>query len=174
VETDDFVAICFSAPTVELLTARETARHKLLASLGPDAMTDDFDPAEARARLRRHGDAPIGVAIMAQNAMAGIGNEFKSEVLFLRRVNPFATVESLDDDTLDSLIAESHRVLRLNQHTNARRTRFALDERERGWVYGRGGQPCRVCGTVVRVRRQGLEGRTTYYCPQCQGVEMTT
>ncbi len=170
VETDDFVAICFSAPHVELMTAREAARHRQLTALGPDAMTVAFNPAEARDRLRRRPDVAIGVAIMSQSAMAGVGNEFKSEIFFIRRVNPFVAVGEIDDPTLDALVSESHRLLRLNEHSNARRTRFALDERERGWVYGRAGQPCRVCGTSILVRRQGLDGRTTYYCPQCQGV----
>lgn len=168
IETATFVVVCFSAPLVELLSAREAARHPQLAALGPDAMTSQFDPTAAQARIRQRPDVPIGVAIMSQSAMAGVGNEFKSEIFFIRRVDPFALVGDLSDDILDGLILESHKLLQLNEHSNSRRTRFALNSRERGWVYGRAGEPCRVCGERIRVRRQGMDGRTTYYCPECQ------
>src|SRR6202012_5733376 len=82
--TDAFIAICFSAPVVELMTARETLRHPQLTKLGPDAIADEFDPMEARRRLRQYAAEPIGVAIMKQSAMAGVGNIYKSEVLFIR------------------------------------------------------------------------------------------
>jgi endonuclease-8 len=166
----DMVAACFAAPVVELLTAREVARHPLLASLGPDAITLDFDAAEARRRMLAEPDLEIGVALMNQRAMAGVGNVFKSEVLFLRRVSPFVRVAELPPEALDALIAESHRLLRLNRDGRMRRTRSALDPDARLWVYGRSRLPCRVCGTRIQMRRQGPDARSTYFCPRCQGV----
>ncbi|BDI29786.1 putative endonuclease 8 2 [Capsulimonas corticalis] len=170
VATEDFVAPCFSAPVVELLSGRETARHPQLAALGPDAMTEAFDPSEARARLRRHADVPLGVALMNQRAMAGVGNVYKSEVMFLQRLSPFAPLKDLPDEQLDAVIAVSHKLMRANETNGARRTRFGLDQSQRLWVYGRSGEPCRQCGTTILMRRQGLDGRSTYYCPQCQNV----
>ena len=170
VRTQDFVAPCFSAPVVELLTGRETARHPQLAALGPDAMTIEFDPSEARARLRRHADVPLGVALMNQRAMAGVGNVYKSEVMFLQRVSPFLPLKDLTDEQLDAVIAASHKLMRANETRGERRTNFGLDTSQRLWVYGRGGEPCRQCGTKIQMRRQGLDGRSTYYCPQCQNV----
>ena len=171
IRTGDFVAPCFSAPVVELLTEREAKRHPSLASLGPDAITAEFDPADARRRILRRADLPIGVALLDQRAMAGVGNVYKSEVLFLKRVSPFLTVGELGEEVLDALVAESHRLLLLNRENGVRRTSFGLDERRRLWVYGRSGEPCRVCGTPIRMRRQGMDARSTYYCPSCQGVE---
>ena len=168
--TDAFLAICFSAPVVELMTARETLRHPQLTTLGPDAIAGEFDPIEARRRIREYADAPIGVAIMKQSAMSGVGNVYKSEVLFIRRINPFAPVRDLDDAALDGLIAESRKLLLLNRGRGERQTRFVLSSSERLWAYGRMNEPCLVCGTKLRMRRQGLEGRSTYYCPQCQSV----
>lgn len=165
--TDEFVAPCFSAPVVELLTARESTRHPQLSTRGPDAMTDDFDAARAREGLKLRADLPIGVAIMDQRAMAGVGNVYKSEVLFLRRISPFTPVRDLSDSDLDGLIAESHKLLVLNRTSTMRQTNFSLS-RERLWVYGRSGSPCLVCGTIVKMRRQGAEGRSTYFCPYCQ------
>ena len=171
--TDAFVAPCFSAPVVELLSARETARHPQLVSLGPDAMTDAFNPDEAFNKLRSHPDVPVGVALMNQRAMSGVGNVFKSEVMFIRRVCPFSFVREIPDDTLRGLIAVSHVLLQLNAVRGHRQTRFTLNSRERLWVYGRNGEQCRVCHSIIKMRRQGLDGRSTYYCPQCQNVDLT-
>ena len=168
--TQDFVTPCFSAPVVDLLTAAETARHPQLAALGPDAMTPEFDAAAARARIRQRPELPIGVALMNQRLMSGVGNVYKSEVLFLQRLSPFALVGDLSDETLDKLIEESHRLMRLNETNGGRRTMFTLDQSKKVWVYGRSGEPCRVCGETIRMRRQGLDARSTYYCPNCQGV----
>lgn len=166
--TNDFVAPCFSAPVVELLTEWQAQRHPSLAGLGPDAMTEEFDPEAAFQRLRRHPDAEIGVAIMNQKAMAGVGNVYKSEVLFIRRLSPFRKVKELSDDDLRALIAESHRLLRLNEKRGDRQTHFSLRSNEKLWAYGRSGEPCRVCGERIRMRRQGFEARSTYFCPRCQ------
>jgi len=168
--TEDFVAPCFSAPVVELLTARQMERHPELAALGPDAMTERFDAEEAKRRMLRRPDAEIAVALLNQRLMAGVGNVFKSEVLFICRVSPFLKVVELPEETIDRLIEESHRLLRLNEGGGARRTRFGLNDRQKLWVYGRSGEPCYACGEKVRMRRQGLDARSTYYCPRCQGA----
>lgn len=168
--TADFVAPCFSAPVVELLTESQAQRHPSLANLGPDAMTEAFDPEEALRRLRRHPDVEIGVALMNQRLLAGVGNIYKSETLFVQRVSPFRKVRELDDETLTGLIAAAHRLLRANEHNGERRTMFGLGERDRLWIYGRSGSPCRVCGETVRMRRQGMDARSTYYCRNCQNT----
>jgi endonuclease VIII len=169
--TEDFVAPCFNAPVVALMTARQAARAPELTTLGPDAMDADFDPDEAHRRMRRRPEVEIGVALLNQRLMAGVGNVYKSEVLFLKRVSPFLKIEALSDEMLAELIAEAHRLMRLNQDRGSRRTVFGMNNRERLWVYGRSGEPCRVCGTPIRMRRQGMDARSTYFCPNCQEVE---
>jgi len=79
-------------------------------------------------------------------------------------------VDELSEETLRGLIEESHKLLRLNRERGARQTRFTLNQSELLWAYGRSGRPCRVCGTLILMRRQGLDGRSTYYCPRCQSV----
>jgi len=153
---------------VELLTAREAVRHPMLTSRGTDAITPEFDPLLAVSQLRRLNDIPIGVALMNQRAMAGVGNVFKSEVMYICRVNPFDSIRTLDDDRLNALVTQSHNLLVLNGTKGSRRTRFSLDNKARLWVYGRSGQPCFTCGTLIKMKRQGLDGRSTYYCPKCQ------
>ncbi len=165
-ETDEWVAVCFDAPIVELM--RPGQEPELVERLGPDLLDPDVDLAAAVSRMRALGAIPVGEAVMRQDAVAGIGNVYKSEVLFLRRVDPFAPLDALDHEALLALLEEAKRLLRRNLATRRRTTR----ERSSGrlWVYGRSGQPCFACGTRVRMRRQGALGRSTYYCPTCQPV----
>jgi endonuclease-8 len=170
VHTDEYVAPCFSAPVVELLTQWQAQRHQGLQELGPDAITPEFDQEEAKRRVQSRPEAEISVALLNQRLLAGVGNIFKSEVLFVCRVSPFARVATLDEATVEQLVAEAHRLLLLNRTGGERRTMNALDGSKRLWVYGRSGEPCRVCGEPIRMRRQGVDARSTYYCPRCQGV----
>lgn len=168
VETDAYVAPCFDAPVIELVRARDLARHPALAQLGPDAMTDGFDIGAARERMRAEPGREVGVALLDQRVVAGLGNVLKSETLFLARVSPFARVAALDDATVEALLAEGHRLLVANRAGSGRRTRAVLDRRQRLWVYGRAGEPCFACGTSIGSAQQGEDARRTYWCPACQ------
>ncbi|MFN2521248.1 MAG: zinc finger domain-containing protein [Candidatus Limnocylindria bacterium] len=172
VVTEAFVAPCFRPAVATLEPSRVAARTPSLRSLGPDAITIDFDAAEARRRLRNLNGVEIGVALLDQRAIAGLGNVYKSEVLFGRRLSPFARVGELPDDELDGLIAESHRLLLRNRGGGARRTVPGVGPRDGLWVYRRSGRPCRVCSGILAMRRQGTDGRSTYYCPRCQSVSI--
>jgi endonuclease VIII len=167
VETGDRVAVCFAAPVVEWLTPAQEAEHGPLTSLGPDLLAPGFDADAARANLRRRAAQEIGAALMDQLALAGIGNVYKSETLFLCGVHPFARVETLDDATLDRLLATAVREMKRNLAPDAglRRTR---EGPERVWVYRRQGEPCLRCGRAIAMRRQGEGARSTYWCPRCQ------
>jgi endonuclease-8 len=167
-EVEGFVAVCFNAPVVQLLTARGAARDRALTTLGPDLLAPDFDPVAARQGLRRHDDRPIGEALLAQQALAGIGNIYKSETLFLCGVNPFAPVAALSDADLDALVAKARALMSANLSGAPRRTVPLGRGAGRLWVYGRSGEPCRRCGATVRMRRQGEAARSTYWCPSCQ------
>lgn len=162
---------CFSAPVVELLTAQQVARHSALSRLGPDAIAEAFDEGEALRRLKARRELTIGEGLLLQQALAGVGNVFKSEVLFLGRVNPFARIADLSDEVLDHLIAQSRRLLLLNRRPGLRQTRATLDPEGRIWVYRRSGRPCYECGTPIQVRRHGADARSTYFCARCQGVK---
>ena len=165
--TARFVAVCFNAPVVALLSAAELVRHPSLSRLGPDPLSRAFDPAEARRRLRELGDRPVGDALLRQSALAGVGNIYKSESLFLSATNPFRLVRDLTDPELDRLVAKARQLLSENVGAGPRATRPSLT-RERTWVYRRNGKPCRRCGTEIRMRRQGAEARSTYWCGTCQ------
>jgi endonuclease-8 len=173
IETSDAVALCFLSPVVEVLSSAEAARHPALSRLGPDLLKPDFDPAAARRRLRERDEVEIGVALTDQTALAGIGNVYKSEVLFLGGVSPFARVGALGDDALDRLVATARDLMRGNLGSGRRRTTAPLSP-GLAWVYRRSGQACRRCGDEIRRAVQGSEARSTYFCPTCQGSASST
>jgi endonuclease-8 len=178
VGTRDAVAVAFNVPIAELLTARDLARHQQVQALGPDLLADDaaFDPAEANRRLRGCGREAIADALLNQRVVAGIGNVFKSEILFLAGIDPFTPVSSLSDAALDRLVNISRAQLAANVMSRSqtlssavgRRTTRSLDPRKKLWVYGRSGKPCRRCGTAIGSKKTGLHARLTYWCPACQ------
>jgi endonuclease-8 len=169
IETGDRVAVCFAAPVVEWLTPRQESAHAPLATLGPDVLAPGFDASLARANLQAQPGREIGDALLDQRVIAGIGNVYKSETLFLARVSPFARVGSLDPATLDALCTKARALMRANvgEEPALRRTRSAL-RGARLWVYRRQGRPCLRCGAAVRMKRQGEDARSTYWCPACQ------
>ncbi|HVV83883.1 MAG TPA: DNA-formamidopyrimidine glycosylase family protein [Kofleriaceae bacterium] len=168
--TDDFA--CLNAPTVELTARRDPRRSRAVAALGPDLLADDFDPAVAVARARAAGATPIGVVLLDQRVAAGIGNVYKSEVLWLERQSPFTPTSALTDDQLTALYARARTLMRANLGPGARMTRTgprgdrAADERT--WVYGRARRACTRCGAAIVTALQGEQLRRTYYCPTCQ------
>ncbi len=175
-EVPGAVAVCFDAPVVELFESRAEALHPSLGRLGPDLLDPAFDQPEAHRRLRdpSRDATPIAMAMLDQRALAGIGNVYKNEVLWIERVSPFTPVANLDDATLDRLITTARRLLVANASPThgAERVTTAGDRGAPGplYVYGRGGRPCRRCGTPIRSTRQGADvPRTTYWCQSCQG-----
>ena len=170
IDTAEVTAACFSAPVVELLPPRLAREHPALARLGPDLLDPAFDPGAARARLRARGEREIGAALLDQTALAGIGNVYKSETLFLCGTPPRARVRELDDAALDRLIETARRLMSRNLGGGPRRTTSPLAP-GLAWVYRRSGEPCRRCGTAVLRLVQGDPARSTYYCPRCQSGE---
>jgi endonuclease-8 len=165
--TAEYIAVCFNAPTVELLSETAIKRHPVLSKLGPDLLKDTFDWEEVLQRLRSRNNIPIGEALMRQHILAGIGNVYKSEVLFLCKVNPFANVNTYSEHDLKMIVFKARELLKQNLTGKSRATRHTLDQ-QRFWVYERSGFPCRKCGTKIQMRRQGIDGRSTYWCPNCQ------
>ena len=170
--TDRFVAVGFDVPEAEFLTTAALARSRAVARLGPDLLGDAFDRMEALQRLRRDGGREIGTALLDQRAMAGVGTVYKSEVLFVTGVDPFAAVDRLSDDRLLAIIDASRALLAANVGLDSgdarRRTTRRGNPASRVWVSARKGQPCLRCGTPIEMRKQGADARVTYWCPSCQ------
>ena len=166
-EVSDALAVCFAAPTVRLLAPHAAKGDPYLNGLGPDLISDQFDLDETLARLEALAELSLGEALMTQTALSGIGNIYKSETLFVCRLNPFQAVSELDRDSLTRVVQSARELLRRNaQPGSAQRTTAGAAGRY--WVYRRSGQACRVCRSIVRMQRQGALHRSTYYCPSCQ------
>ncbi len=177
-EVEDAQAVCYNAPVVRVLRESELRRDRPLASLGPDLLAEPFDAARAVGNLRGLEGWPLGVAVMHQAAVAGIGNVYKSELLFLEGLDPFEPVASFGDEALHSLLERARELMQVNTNhgsdapfTGRRTTRFeGRSDGTKVWVYGRRGLPCFRCGAAIRMKRQGTALRSTYFCASCQGI----
>ena len=148
--------------TEVLPTASES---RVTGHLGPDLLGPDWDAAEAVRRLERSAARPIGEALLDQRNLAGIGNLFKSEVLFLRGVSPWNQVSEVKD--LPKMVDLARRLLDANKARIGQVTTGDTTPGRQTWVFGRQGAPCRRCGTQIRKRTDGAE-RMTFWCPSCQ------
>jgi len=171
--TADFVAVGFDIPVAVLQSETALARDPDLTRLGPDLLGGSFDEDEALRRLRAHPERPIGEALLDQSVLAGVGNIYKSETLFLCGLSPFTAVAGLTDPALRAVVTTAGKLLATNtrEATPGRIvTRRTLRARPSDslWVYGRAGRPCRRCGTPIVMRRQGPAARVAYFCPKCQ------
>jgi endonuclease-8 len=140
----------------------------VVGHLGPDLLGPDWDPGAAVANLRAQPDVAIGEALLDQRNLAGIGNLYKSEVLFIAGVHPWNPVR--DVGGLDEIVRTAHRLLRANRDHPEQSTTGLLGRGQEHWVYERAGQPCLRCRTPIQRADQGVppRARSTYWCPTCQ------
>lgn len=148
----------------DLAVVPSAEEDRLVGHLGPDLLGDDWDPIEAARRLAGKPDRPIAEALLDQTNLAGIGNLYKCEVLFLRGVWPGTPVRHVPD--LPGLVALAQRLLAANRDRWTQSTTGSLRRGETTYVYGRRAQPCRRCAGPVSKADDGE--RTTYWCPRCQ------
>lgn len=170
--TEDSLAVGFQLGVVGVVP--RTDEDRVVGHLGPDLLGADWDAARAAANLAAQPDRPIGVALLDQRVMAGVGNEYRSELCFLRGVHPATPVAAAGDPLAWADLA--HRLLTANRD---RVVRVTTGDRRRGrttWVYGRAGKPCLRCGTLVEFGALGdgalghraEADRLIFWCPRCQ------
>jgi endonuclease VIII len=162
----EWQAVGYQLGVVEVLpTASEDT---VVGYLGPDLLGPDWDPAEAERRLRGDPVRPVGEALLDQRNLAGIGNVYKAELLFLRGIDPWRPVGEVAD--VAALVGLAQQLLEANKERFGMITTGVARRGEQTWVYGRAGRPCRRCGTPVKSADQGRnpEERITYWCPRCQ------
>ena len=155
IATKEFEAVAFDVPVAEFMTPRDVERRPTLKDLGPDIMADGFEIDEAVARIQARADVEIADALLDQQAIAGIGNIFKSESLFAARVNPFVRVREVPAAQVAKIVTAARNLMRSEPRPALR-------------VYMRGGRLCRRCGTTITRRAQGPNARSTYWCETCQ------
>ena len=191
--TDAGTAYGLLLPVVELV--RTADERTVVGHLGPDPLRDDWDRDEAVRRLRADPDRPLVAALLDQRLMAGLGNLWVNELAFLRRTSPWTRVGDTDVEALVDLAARALR----GSATGVTGYQVTTGDTRRGkshWVAGRAHQPCRRCGTPIRVvagvsersertsvtaatrsadralRGSAVSGdperRRTWWCPRCQ------
>jgi formamidopyrimidine-DNA glycosylase len=142
------------------------------AKLGPDALSEEFTPAYLQAVLKRRS-APVKAALLDQGAIAGIGNIYADEALFLAGISPKRAANSISKprvarlhgairETLEVALGDRGSSFRDYLDPSGREGRHQLKVK----VYSRTGEPCYVCGTAIK--RVQLGGRSTHFCPKCQ------
>jgi formamidopyrimidine-DNA glycosylase len=163
---DTWQAVGYLLGVVEVLPTADEA--SVVGHLGPDLLGPDWDAAEAVRRLVADPKRPVGEALLDQRNLAGIGNIFAAEMLFLRGLSPWRPVGEVAD--LRALVELGHRLLEANKERAGIITTGVVRRGEETWAYGRAGRPCRRCGTTIRRAEQGDAGeeRVRFWCPHCQ------
>ncbi len=182
----DFVALAVNVPVAAFHTERTLARYSQVPKLGLDILSDAYSTEAGVTAMREYAgrkpEAEVGVTLLNQRVMAGLGNVYKSEVAFAAGVNPFRQMGTVTERELEVMAEVSGRYMRANvangssttggdaivTYAGNRRTTHSMNASERLWVYGRQGQECRRCGASVMMRKQGEQVRSTYWCPVCQ------
>lgn len=172
---DDGIALRFRDPRrfgLALWTTTDPLRHPLLRDIGPEPFSDAFGGAWLHARSRGRKTA-IKPFLMDAATVAGVGNIYASEALWITGVHPLRAAGRIAAPRFERIAAAVREVLAAAIRQGGTTLRDFHDEQGRkGWfeqelrVYGRDGQPCPGCGASVRCIRQAQ--RATYYCGHCQ------
>jgi endonuclease-8 len=165
-ENAEHQAVGYRLPVLELLATAE--ENRVVGHLGPDLLGADWDVVEAQRRLTGDPDREVGLALLDQRNLAGIGNLYKAEVLFLRGVSPWARIGDVPE--LAGLLDRVRRMLEANRAGPAQITTGDSRRARQHWVFERDGRPCLRCGTAVLMAEQGdpPRARLSYWCPRCQ------
>src|SRR6516165_2061686 len=111
VATHEYEAVAFNVPIAEFLDPRAEARQDDLRKMGPDLLGESFDEDDALRRMREHDNEDVADVLLNQRVVAGIGNIYKCETLFLCGVNPFARTATVSDDRLRRLVRTARKYL---------------------------------------------------------------
>lgn len=160
-------AVNFDGPILELHRTEDLLRDPVLTELGPDILVEPFDDAEYVRRMRRQETREIGDAVLQQRIVAGIGNIYKAESLFLAGIDPWRTVSTLTDEQLLHVREIATRIMH-DGVLDARTITFKGPGQPGHWAYGRAGLACRRCGNAIQSRKQGEDQRITFWCAHCQ------
>jgi endonuclease-8 len=148
----------FGGPTLRLVRPAELGRDSRLALLGPDILKGPEAVEAAAANIAGAGEVELGIALLNQRLVAGIGNIFKSESCFEAGLDPWRPVESFDREQIDSVLRIAAEQMERGVETG----------RRPGRIYRRNRERCPRCGGRILSRGQGDDNRTTYWCPGCQ------
>jgi formamidopyrimidine-DNA glycosylase len=173
--TDNTVADLRGPTACEVLTPDKV--QAIIDKLGPDPLVDSPRKGEERfvAAVRKSG-VPIGLLLMDQSVVSGIGNVYRAELLFRARLDPHKPGKDVPEETVRALWKDWTKLLKIGVKTGRMMTMDGLSKAkyaaalanrdDRHWVYHRTGEPCRICGTPIVMEMAA--GRKLYYCPKDQ------
>ncbi len=178
----DYQAIAFNVPIAQFHTTQSLARHPQIQQLGPDILAKNFTHASGVEALHTYAEShpqeELGVTLLNQRVLAGIGNVYKSEVAFAARIHPFRPIGQMSMQEMELVVQIAETYMKSNvlddasggivTYSGNRRTTHNMNSSDRLWVYGRRGEECRRCGAIIEMRKQGEQARSTYWCPVCQ------
>ncbi|MFN2625008.1 MAG: DNA-formamidopyrimidine glycosylase family protein, partial [Mycobacteriales bacterium] len=145
----EWVAVGYRLPVVDLVPTADERR--VVGHLGPDLLGADWDRDEALRRIAARPEREIGPALLDQRNLAGIGNLYKTEALFLAGVTPWTPVRDVD---VGALVDSAQRLLTANRESWMQTTTGDARRGRHHWVFERAGRPCRRCGTRIRTATQ--------------------
>ena len=166
IANDQHTAVGFELGLFEVV--RTADEDSVVGYLGPDLLGPDWAPEVAVSNLRAEPEREIGLALLDQRNLAGLGNVYRCELCFLRGVLPTRPVGEVND--LERMVALGKKLIEANKDRVERTTTGKL-RGDTDWVYGREGKPCLRCGTRILRGQLGdteLQLRDTYWCPNCQ------
>jgi endonuclease-8 len=169
-DTDAWIAVAFDVHDAECVAAADATTVPAIARLGPDLLAAEVDVAGIARRIVAEGDRALADVLLDQRVMAGVGNVFRSELLFVQGLHPRTAAGALDTAAAHALVRRAVRLLRVNARPGAsrRNTTGRTAPGESLWVYQRTGQPCRRCGAPVQSAADAPLARRVYWCPTCQ------
>ncbi|MFK7957932.1 MAG: DNA-formamidopyrimidine glycosylase family protein [Lysobacterales bacterium] len=170
VDNNDYV--CFNAKEVELVSTPSVRAAVLDGRSGPDLTAGGFDPSiiVQRARDMAEADTLAIDVLLDQRIASGIGNVYKSELMYIYQLAPSTVIGQLDNEALRDLYRTASELLGANLGGGPRITRRESDGAGRLWVYRRAGLPCHRCDHPIAYDRLGRHHRSTYWCPDCQSA----
>ena len=173
IEAAQWIAVCFSTPSVEIFRQFDRNRHPGSGGLGPNICEKNADLSECSRRLigYHNQDAPLADVLADERVISGVGNVFRSEVLWITEVDPWVAVSDIQASDATQLVNAAHRVLRDRVGSSGN----AVTAEAHGSlnIYGRNGQRCPRCGDTITVSRTGQLHRLLYWCRGCQVLPAT-
>jgi endonuclease-8 len=175
--TWDKVLIQFNGPILQFSLNDPTTMEPIV-SLGPDALSPNYDKSKVMDVIKsksKNAGMIISNALLDQKILSGIGNKYKSEILFLNNIHPFEKVTTLSEDQLYRLVMDVPKILEYGYENNGR-TRKPKDKEKilwdtTHWVFRRSGKPCWICGTKIISERK-FTTRPTFWCSNCQPINV--
>jgi endonuclease-8 len=175
--TVDKVLVQFNGPILQF-SLHDPATTEPIVSLGPDALSSNYDKDIVIDRMKsksKNTEMIISNALLDQKILSGIGNKYKSEILFLNNIYPFEKVTTFSNYEMNRLVMAVPRILKYG-YENRGRTRKPKDKEKSSWdtthwVFRRTGKPCWICGTKIKSERK-LTARPTFWCPNCQPINV--